>query len=140
MHGGSGFVKDYPAERHFRDARVNRIFEGTNEINRLLIPGMLAKRAIRNELPLIAAAKALQEELLGPPPTANVDAAPLADERRAVESFKKIALMVFGVALQTYGQTLSDQQEVLMHLADIMMDVYAADSAALRAAAVSSQP
>src|SRR5207247_2486897 len=67
IHGGNGFVRDYPAERHYRDARVNRIFEGTNEINRLLIPGMLAKRAAKNELPIIAAAKRLQDELLGPP-------------------------------------------------------------------------
>ena len=67
IHGGNGFVRDYPAERHYRDARVNRIFEGTNEINRLLIPGMLARRAVKGDLPIIAAAKALQDELLGPP-------------------------------------------------------------------------
>src|SRR5205814_4766343 len=67
IHGGNGYVHDYPAERHVRDARVNRIFEGTNEINRLLIPGMLIRRALKGDLPLIPAAKALQEELLGPP-------------------------------------------------------------------------
>ena len=67
IHGGNGYVHDYPAERHYRDARVNRIFEGTNEINRLLIPGMLIRRALKGDLPLIAAAKALQDELLGPP-------------------------------------------------------------------------
>jgi alkylation response protein AidB-like acyl-CoA dehydrogenase len=67
IHGGNGYVHDYPAERHFRDARVNRIFEGTNEINRLLIPGMLIRRAVKGDLALIPAAKALQEELLGPP-------------------------------------------------------------------------
>src|SRR4029077_9705112 len=97
IHGGNGFVRDYPAERHYRDARVNRIFEGTNEINRLLIPGMLARRAVKGELGIIPAAKALQDELLGPPSMPPSDDQPFADERRAMESFKKIALMVFGV-------------------------------------------
>ncbi len=137
IHGGNGFVRDYPAERHYRDARVNRIFEGTNEINRLLIPGMLARRAVKGELPIIAAARALQEELLGPPAARAADDSVLADERQAVDAFKKSALMVFGVALQTYGQKIGDQQEVLMHIADMLMDVYAADSAVLRAGAAS---
>src|SRR5262245_27108781 len=98
IHGGNGYVKDYPAERHFRDARVNRIFEGTNEINRLLIPGMLVRRALKGDLALIPAAKALQDELLGPPSMATSDEdSLLADERRAVESFKKVALMVLGL-------------------------------------------
>jgi alkylation response protein AidB-like acyl-CoA dehydrogenase len=139
IHGGNGYVRDYPAERHFRDARVNRIFEGTNEINRLLIPGMLAKRAVKNELPLIAAAKALQEELLGPPAPPDVDDGVLAEERRAIESFKKTALMIVGLAMQTYGQKFAEQQEVLMHAADIMMDVFAAESAVLRAIAASNR-
>ena len=135
IHGGNGFVRDYPAERHYRDARVNRIFEGTNEINRLLIPGLLARRAAKGELPLVAAARALQDELLGPAAAPPADDSPLADQLRAVEAFKKAALMVFGLALQTYGQKLADQQEVLMHTADILMDVYAAESAVLRACA-----
>jgi len=136
IHGGNGFVRDYPAERHYRDARVNRIFEGTNEINRLLIPGMLIRRAVKGELPLIPAAKALQDELLGPPSLASTtDEGALADERRAVEAFKKTALMVFGLAMQTYGPKLTDEQEVLMHLADITIDVYSAESAVLRALA-----
>src|SRR5262249_22471000 len=81
IHGGNGFVRDYPAERHYRDARVNRIFEGTNEINRLLIPGMLIRRAVKGDLPLIPAARALQDELLGPPsPSAFSDEGVLADE------------------------------------------------------------
>src|SRR6266404_1412045 len=125
IHGGNGFVHDYPAERHYRDARVNRIFEGTNEINRLLIPGMLIRRAVKGDLPLIPAAKALQGEL--------------ADERRAVEAFKKTALMVFGLAMQTYGEKLTDEQEVLMHLADIAIDVYGAESATLRAQAAAGR-
>src|SRR5207247_1398182 len=107
IHGGNGFVRDYPAERHYRDARVNRIFEGTNEINRLLIPGMLARRAVKGELGLIPAAKALQDELLGPPSMTSTDEAPMGEERRVVEAFKKTALMVFGVAMQTYGMKLA---------------------------------
>jgi len=140
IHGGNGYVNDYPAERHYRDARVNRIFEGTNEINRLLIPGMLARRAAKNELPLIAAARALQDELLGPPsmPSGSDEDGLLADELRAVTAFKKTALMVFGVALQTYGPKVGDEQEVLMHTADILMDTFAAESAVLRAMSASA--
>src|SRR5438093_1903013 len=138
IHGGNGYVKDYPAERHFRDARVNRIFEGTNEINRLLIPGMLIRRAVKGELPLIPAAKALQDELLGPPSMPTMDDAPLAEERRAVEAFKKTALLVFGLAMQTYGMKLTEEQEVLMLLADIAIDVYTAESALLRAQAAAA--
>ena len=135
IHGGNGYVRDYPAERHFRDARVNRIFEGTNEINRLLIPGMLIRRALKGDLGLIPAAKALQDELLAPSALPSGDDGPLADERRAVDAFKKTALLVFGLSLQTFGQTISDQQEVLMHLADITIDVFSAESALLRAQA-----
>jgi alkylation response protein AidB-like acyl-CoA dehydrogenase len=140
IHGGNGYVHDYPAERHVRDARVNRIFEGTNEINRLLIPGMLIRRAVKGDLPLIPAAKALQDELLGPPsmPAAGDSDGVLADELRAIASFKKTALMVFGVAMQTYGTKLTDEQEVLMHLADITIDLYSAESAVLRAQAASA--
>jgi alkylation response protein AidB-like acyl-CoA dehydrogenase len=139
IHGGNGFVKDYPAERHFRDARVNRIFEGTNEINRLLIPGMLIRRALKGDLGIIAAAQALQDELLGPPPMPSGDDGVLAEEQRAVAAFKKTALMVLGVAMQRFGQTLTDEQEVMMHAADVLIDVFAAESAVLRAQAASKQ-
>ena len=137
IHGGNGYVRDYPAERHFRDARVNRIFEGTNEINRLLIPGMLIRRAVKGDLPLIPAAKALQDELMNPAAVPAADDAVLGEELRAVDAFKKTALMVFGVAMQTYGEKLTDQQEVLMHLADIAIDVFSAESTTLRARAAS---
>ncbi|MCU1381777.1 MAG: fadE, partial [Acidobacteria bacterium] len=140
IHGGNGYVHDYPAERHYRDARVNRIFEGTNEINRLLIPGMLIRRAVKGDLGLIPAAKALQEELLGPPsmPSADDSDGVLADERRAMTAFKKTALMLFGLAMQTFGTKLTDEQEVLMHLADISIDLFSAESAVLRAQAASA--
>src|SRR5438093_11370434 len=137
VHGGNGYVRDYPAERHFRDARVNRIFEGTNEINRLLIPGMLVRRALKGDLALIPAARALQDELLEPPSLGSTEESLLGDERRAIEAFKKVALMMLGVAMQTYGTKLTDEQEVLMHLADITIDVFSAESATLRAQSAS---
>ncbi len=133
IHGGNGFVRDYPAERHYRDARVNRIFEGTNEINRLLIPGMLVRRALKGGLPLIPAAKALMDELLAPPSLDPGSAGPLDAELRTVTAIKKVALMVLGTALQTFGEKLSDEQEVLMAAADIIIDAYAAESVVLRA-------
>jgi alkylation response protein AidB-like acyl-CoA dehydrogenase len=134
IHGGNGFVHDYPAEMQYRDARVNRIFEGTNEINRLLIPGMLAKRAVKGTLPIIAAARALQDQLLSPSLETPGDG-PLDAARKAVTGMKKAALMVLGTAMQTYGNGLADQQEVLTRCADVIMDVYASESVLLRAAA-----
>src|SRR5205807_10282315 len=128
IHGGNGFVADYPAERHYRDARVNRIFEGTNEINRLLIPGMLARRALKGSLPLIPAAKKLMDDIMGAPSMDAPSDTPLAEERAAVQTFKKVALMTLGLALQTYREKLADEQEVLMHVADILIDVFSAES------------
>ena len=135
IHGGNGFVKDYSAERYFRDARVNRIFEGTNEINRLLIPGMLVRRAIKGEIPLIPAARRLQDEVMSPTlgSASSSGDQVLGEEMRVVAAFKKVALMIVGTAMQTYGEKLTDQQEVLSYAADILMDTYAGESAVLRA-------
>jgi alkylation response protein AidB-like acyl-CoA dehydrogenase len=142
IHGGNGFVRDYPAERHYRDARVNRIFEGTNEINRLLIPGMLMRRALKGGLSLIPAALKLQDELLSLPAAASRgEGAPGSDNageldqaRSAVAAMKKVALMALGTAMQSYGEKVADEQEILSWNADILIDVYAAESALLRAA------
>jgi len=139
IHGGNGFVRDYPAERHYRDARVNRIFEGTNEINRLLIPGMLIRRALKGTLPLVAAAKKLQDEILTPAAPDLPSGEPLAAERRTVAALKKVGLLVVGTAMQTYGEKLTDEQEVLTLSADILIDVFAAESVLLRSAAAGAQ-
>jgi len=139
IHGGNGFVKDYPPEGHYRDARVNRIFEGTNEINRLLIPGMLMKKAMKGDLPLMQAAKALQDEIMSPSMSMpDEDGGVLAAEMRACGAFKKVVLMVAGTAMQRYGTKLENEQEVLSLLADILIDTYAAESAVLRAQAAAA--
>jgi alkylation response protein AidB-like acyl-CoA dehydrogenase len=136
IHGGNGFVRDYPAERAYRDARVNRIFEGTNEINRLLIPGMLLRRALKGELPILKAAKAIQDELMAPPAAApRAGGGPLVDEQSAVAGFKKAALAVMGVAMLKFGEKLAEEQEVMMSIADMIIEVFLAESAVLRAMA-----
>jgi alkylation response protein AidB-like acyl-CoA dehydrogenase len=135
IHGGNGFVADYPAERRYRDARVNRIFEGTNEINRLLVPGVLIKRALKGGLPLVAAAKAVQDELMSVgPPDAGADNAPLANERRVVASLRKTVLATVGLSMQTWGESLQHEQEALMSLSDLIIDTFIAESSMLRAA------
>jgi alkylation response protein AidB-like acyl-CoA dehydrogenase len=134
IHGGNGFVHDYPPEGHYRDARVNRIFEGTNEINRLLIPGMLMKKAMKGELPLMQAAKALQDEIMSPSMSVPDDGdGVLTAESRAVAAFKKVVLLVAGTSMQRYGTKIEAEQEVLSFLADILIDTYASESAVLRA-------
>jgi alkylation response protein AidB-like acyl-CoA dehydrogenase len=140
IHGGNGFVRDYPAEGHYRDARVNRIFEGTNEINRLLIPGMLMKKALKGELALIPAAMKLQDEIMSPSMSMPDDSeGVLVAEARAISAFKKVVLLVAGSAMQRFGEKLQDEQEVLSYLADILIDTYAADSAVLRAQAAAGE-
>jgi alkylation response protein AidB-like acyl-CoA dehydrogenase len=138
IHGGNGYVRDYPAERHYRDARVNRIFEGTNEINRLLIPGLLVKRAVKGDLPLIPAARQLLDDLMSPGLTSAPEggtAGPLHAETQAVAAFKKVVLIGLGATLQRFGQSLPDEQESLLWLADLVIDTFAAESAVLRASA-----
>jgi alkylation response protein AidB-like acyl-CoA dehydrogenase len=140
IHGGNGFVTDYAAERYYRDARVNRIFEGTNEINRMLIPGMLIRRALKGEIGLIPAAKRLQDEVLSPSGASLSTEEGLDADLKTVGAVKKVALMVIGTAMQTYGQKLTDEQEILSAAADILIDIYAAESALLRARAAADRP
>lgn len=133
IFGGAGFVEDYPAERHWRDARVNRIYEGTNEINRLLVPGRLIRKAMKGELPLFQKALALLDELTSGPSAAAPAEGFLAEEARMLAGAKKVALMCLGTAVQKRAEALKDDQEVLGHFADIAMAAYALESALLRA-------
>jgi alkylation response protein AidB-like acyl-CoA dehydrogenase len=133
--GGYGYVEEYPAERYYRDARINRIFEGTNEINRLLITGMLMKRALSGHLPLLPAIKKLMDEVTQPPSfdSGSDGGELLAHEAEVLATAKKIALFAAGVASQRFMAALQEQQEVMADLADIVMQVYALESALLRA-------
>ncbi|WP_040203954.1 acyl-CoA dehydrogenase family protein [Neobacillus jeddahensis] len=131
IHGGYGFMQEYPIERAYRDARIQRIFEGTNEINRLLVPGTLVKKALKGELPLFQKAMALQEELMMLLPEEPGDE-PLAQEKYLVKNAKKIALLAAGLAAQKYGKALEREQEVLANIADLISNVYAMESVVLR--------
>ena len=134
IHGGNGFVADYPAERRYRDARVNRIFEGTNEINRLLIPGILIKRGTKGGLPLIAAAKAVRDELMTVAPPEAAGTGVLEAETRVAAALRKTVLVAVGLAMETWGESLQQEQEALMSLSDLMIEAFSAESATLRAA------
>src|SRR5947208_6786808 len=134
IFGGYGYSADYPAERAYRDTRINRIFEGTNEINRMLIPGRLMKAALSGRLALLPAAQGLMDEILSPSPASfDTDESLLATELKLAQNAKKVALMTLGTAAQKYMMGLADQQEVLIGVADIIMDTYAMESAILRA-------
>jgi len=133
IFGGYGFHEDYPVARAYRDSRVNRIFEGTNEINRMLIIQMLMKRALGGVLPLIPAALKLGEEVLAGPSFEEAPTGPFAEEEKSLEQAKKIFLLASGTAMQKFREQLAEQQEIVASLANIVMDVYAMESTLRRA-------
>lgn len=131
IHGGYGFMAEYEVENMYRDSRINRIFEGTNEINRLLVPGTLLKKAMKGELPLLAEAQRLQQEVMSFMP-AEIGTAPLDRERHLLAMMKKIFLLTAGTAVQKYQDKLQGEQEILANTADIMSAIYALESAIVR--------
>lgn len=131
IHGGYGFMQEYEVERMYRDSRINRIFEGTNEINRMIVPGTFLKKAMKGELPLLQKAQSLQEELLMMMPEAPGNE-PLAQEAAIAENAKKLGILAAGLAAQTYGKKLDAEQEILVNIANIANDVFAIDSAVAR--------
>jgi hypothetical protein len=133
IFGGYGFHEDYPVARAYRDSRINRIFEGTNEINRMLVIQMLMKRALSGAVPLLAAGAKLQEEILAGPTFEEASDGAWADEDRLVEGMKKAFLLAAGAAMQKHREQLAEQQEIVGALANIVMDCFAAESSVRRA-------
>lgn len=131
IHGGYGFMAEYEIERIYRDSRINRIFEGTNEINRLIVPGTFLRKAMKGELPLLQQAQAIQEELMMLMPS-EVGDAPLEQEKHLLRNAKKIGIMIAGLAAQKFGKALEREQEILVNIADIVSNIYAMESAILR--------
>ena len=132
IHGGNGFSDEYAISRAYRDSRINRIYEGTNEINRLLAVDMVLKRAMKGKLDLMGPAIAVQKELMSIPDFGSDDDAPFAKERKYIANFKKAILMVAGAAVQKLMMQLDKEQEVLMNIADMSIEVFNAESALLR--------
>jgi alkylation response protein AidB-like acyl-CoA dehydrogenase len=126
IHGGYGYIEEYSVERAYRDSRINRIFEGTNEINRMLVTGMLLKKAVKGQLPLMDAVQALDM------PIALAPAGPLSAERAAAEQCKRMALTALKTAVETFGPALEERQEILAAIADVVIEAYAIESAVER--------
>ena len=133
IHGGYGFVNEYPAERFYRDARISRIYEGTNEINRILIPGIVLGKGSKGELPLEAAIKKSFEALKTAPADSMAGEEPFAEERQLLKRLKSLALVILGSAVDKYQDRIQQEQEVLMTFADIAIQLFALESAVLRA-------
>ncbi len=133
IYGGYGYSAEYPVERAYRDSRINRIFEGTNEINRMLISGTLLRRSTKGELALLSEAMRLAADITSPSLAAEPEAEPLGEETAAVENVKRLAILLLGLAAQTYMDRVTEEQEVLMAASDIVMQAYAMESALARA-------
>lgn len=140
IYGGMGYSAEAPMDRAYRDARINRIFEGTNEINRLLAVGTLIKRAMKGELDLITPAMAVQKEIMGIPEMGTADEGYLAKEKKLISNLKKALLMVAGAAVQKFGFEFEKQQEIIMCLADMLMEIYVAESVILRVEKLNNRP
>jgi alkylation response protein AidB-like acyl-CoA dehydrogenase len=132
IFGGNGYSREYPIERAYRDARINRIFEGTNEVNRLLITGQLLKRAMKGQLGLFQAAHKLIDEILSPLSMEEDANGPLIQEARIIENAKKMFLLAVGVTTQRYRDKISEEQEILCLLSDLVIEIYAMESILLR--------